>query len=190
MMLDAQQIAGSTGAPLARALAWVDPINAACQTFGIDNPERLACFLSQIGHESGSLLYTRELWGPTPAQARYEGRLDLGNTQFGDGFRFRGAGLIQITGRFNFSAVRDGLREALPDVPDFEAGASTLGAPQWAAMSAAWYFAGHGCNELADALDFETITRRINGGLTGEAQRVALWAEACAQLGAGGGAVA
>ena len=58
--------------------------------YAIDSPKRQAAFIAQIGHESGRLIYVRELWGPTPAQERYEGRADLGNTEKGDGFKFRG----------------------------------------------------------------------------------------------------
>ncbi len=69
----------------------------------INTPARAAAFLAQVGHESGQLRYLREIWGPTPAQVRYEGRADLGNAQPGDGKRFMGRGLIQITGRKNYA---------------------------------------------------------------------------------------
>lgn len=161
-----------------RAALYADPLSVACAFYGIDTPVRLAAFLAQIGHESGALRYTTELWGPTPAQARYEGRADLGNTQPGDGERFKGRGLIQTTGRFNHARVRDRLRERFPDVPDFEAEPERLAEPQWAALSATDYWDWKGLNALADAGSFELITRRINGGLNGYADRLARWKRA------------
>lgn len=150
--------------------------------FAIDSPQRIAAFLAQIAHESGRLVYVRELWGPTPAQLRYEGRADLGNTQTGDGFRYRGRGLIQTTGRANYAATRDGLVHFVPLVPDFEATPEMLEAPKWAALSAGWFWYAHGLNDLADGDQFMTITRRINGGTNGYADRVALWDGAKAVL--------
>lgn len=191
MILTIPQVAASCGCTSLRASQWINVIQTAANQFAINNPERMSCFLPQIGWESDRLEFTRELWGPSDAQKGYDGRADLGNTQPGDGYLFRGAGLIDITGRFNFVKVRDALRALkLQAVPDFEMYPSTLALPQWAAYSAAWYFSAHGCNELADAGDFETITRRINGGLNGEAGRVALWNIACAQFGAAGGITA
>ena len=69
--------------------------------FGLNKPHRLAHFLAQIMHESGSFKYDKEIWGPTAAQKRYEGRADLGNTQAGDGKRFMGRSAMQLTGRYN-----------------------------------------------------------------------------------------
>lgn len=168
------------------AARFADPLSAACAFYGITTPTRLAAFLAQIGHESSSLRYTRELWGPTPAQARYEGRADLGNTEPGDGERFKGHGLTQTTGRHNHARVRDRLRERFPhlDVPDFEADPEALSDPQWAAFSAADYWDDRGLNALADAGDFERITRKINGGLNGYADRLARWKRAREAFGA------
>lgn len=140
--------------------------------YGIDTPARQAAFLAQIGHESGRLIYTRELWGPTPTQLGYEGRADLGNTQKGDGFLYRGRGLIQVTGRGNYQKCGKALGLDLVKSPEL------LEQPTGAAMSACWFWTTHGLNELADAGDFEHITRRINGGLNGYADRCALW-ESC-----------
>lgn len=170
----------ATGCSAQAAARFAGPLSAACAFYGIDTPDRLAAFLAQIGHESASLRYTTELWGPTPAQARYEGRADLGNTQPGDGSKFRGHGLIQTTGRHNHARVRDRLRERFPhlNVPDFEAQPEALADPQWAALSATDYWDDKGLNALADAGMFELITRRINGGLNGQADRVARWERA------------
>lgn len=176
------QLAQACDCTLPRAANWVDVINQALGVFAIDTPQRVAAFLAQIGHESARLACVREMWGPLPSQLRYEFRADLGNTQPGDGFRYRGRGLIQITGRANYCRVRDGLRTYVRDVPDCEASPELLEAPRWAALSAAWYWQTHGCNELADAGDFDAITRRINGGVNGLADRVALLTRATEAL--------
>ena len=88
--------------PLARtrAVAFLDPLNAAMAEFSINTPARQASFLAQLAHESGQLVYVREL----ASGAAYEGRKDLGNVRPGDGVRFRGRGLIQVTGRSNYAA--------------------------------------------------------------------------------------
>lgn len=152
---------------------WLLPIKSACQTWGIDTLGRLAHFLAQIGHESGSLRYTSEVWGPTPAQLSYEGRKNLGNTQPGDGERYKGHGLIQVTGRFNHAQCRDGLRAAGLECPDFEQDPEALTQPIWAAHSAGWYWHSRNINELADRDDIEAVTRKINGGLNGFEDRKA-----------------
>jgi putative chitinase len=131
--------------------------------------ERQAAFLAQVGHESGRLRFTSEIWGPTPAQARYEGRADLGNNQKGDGFRYRGRGLLQTTGRANYRALSQRLGV------DFEANPELLAEYKWAALSAADFWGMKGLNTLADYGQFEKITRRINGGLNGYADRCKLW---------------
>lgn len=174
LSLEALRAAGATAA---RAAEVRDPLAAACALYDITTPVRLAAFLAQLGHESGGFRYTSEIWGPTQAQLRYEGRADLGNTQPGDGSRFRGHGFIQTTGRHNHARVRDRLRERLSiDVPDFEAEPERLAELQWACLSAADYWDMRGLNALADAGDFEAITRRINGGTNGLADRQARWA--------------
>jgi len=182
-MLTERQLRSATGCTSDRAEAWLPHITRACEIFGINTPARLAAFLAQIGHESGRLAYVREIWGPTPAQARYEGRKDLGNSQPGDGKRYMGRGLIQTTGRANYRATRDGLAAFVPNVPDFEAVPALLERPDLAALSAAWYWHSRGLNALADAGDFVAITRRINGGTNGLADRQALHGAACAALG-------
>jgi putative chitinase len=183
-MITAGLLMRATGCTAAAAERFAAPLAAACDAYQITSPKRLAAFLAQIGHESGSLRFVSELWGPTPAQQRYEGRADLGNTQPGDGSRYRGRGLIQTTGRYNYARVRDRLRARLvPNVPDFEQEAEALEQPQWAALSAADYWGDRDLNTLADVGDFETITRKVNGGLNGYADRKARWARAQAALG-------
>lgn len=176
-MADAQYT--PTSALMAKALGvseslmskWYEPLKSAMAHASLNNPLRLASFLAQIGHESGSLRYTTELWGPTKQQLTYEGRLDLGNTQKGDGFRYRGHGLIQNTGRVNHRAATKGL--ARYGCPDFEAEPEKLAEPRWAALSAAEYWASHKLNAKADLGDTVAITRVVNGGTTGLADRLA-----------------
>ena len=134
--------------------------------------KRVAAFIAQIGHESGQLKYVKEIWGPTKAQAKYEGRADLGNTVTGDGSKYRGRGLVQITGRANYKACGEALGLDLINHPEL------LEKPQHACMSAAWFWANTGLNTLADAGQFDKITLRINRGQNGAADRHALFARA------------
>ena len=147
-------------------------LNIAMNRYQIVGTQRVAAFIAQIGHESGQLKYMREIWGPTAAQARYEGRTDLGNTHPGDGSKYRGRGLIQITGRANYKACGEALGLDLIRQPEL------LEKPQYACMSAAWFWASRGLNTLADAGQFDKITQRINGGQNGAADRQALYARA------------
>jgi len=171
-----EQLAQATGATVARATEFLPIIECASADFDINTPDRLAAFLAQVGHESGGMHWLTELWGPDAAQDGYEGRADLGNTEEGDGFRYRGRGLIQITGRANYQKVSDAL------ATDFVGDPDQLAQPEYAVRSAMWFWQSHGLNELADAREFETITRRINGGLNGEADRLALYEQAKAVL--------
>jgi len=189
-MLTVAQLASGTGCSLVRAAKWHQPVSAAVALFGINTTGRLAAFLAQVGHESGRLVYVREVWGPTAAQRGYEGRVDLGNVHPGDGIRYKGRGLIQMTGRANYKATREGLRAMaqpsgdMTHVPDFELSPELLELPEWAALSAAWYWQNRGLNELADAGEFQRITRKINGGLNGYDDRLKLYQEGLRALGA------
>lgn len=172
--MNAQQLAQCVECGPTRATVWLPFFLEAFNLAQIDSFDRKVAFLAQVGHESGGLAFTSELWGPTPAQRGYEGRADLGNTQSGDGVRFKGHGIIQVTGRANHAAARDNLRKLCPDlaVPDFEARPEDLCQPRWACLSAAEFWIRKRCNDLADARDFYGLTRRINGGLNGMPDRV------------------
>lgn len=148
--------------PLARAQKWADPLTAAMAGGQINTRRRIAAFLAQIGHESGSLVYVKELGGPTYF-AKYDGRKDLGNTQPGDGARFAGRGLIQVTGRANYLKASQALfgNNRLLSTPEL------LEQPEWAAKSAVWYWSTRNLNDLADADRFTDLTRAINGGTNG-----------------------
>lgn len=149
-----------------RADAFIDPLNDAMHEFEIDaTPLREAAFLAQIAHESGSLQFTREL----ASGAAYEGRKDLGNTEPGDGIRYKGRGLIQITGRSNYLDCGTALGLDLIGEPEL------LESPENASRSAGWFWETHGLNELADKGDFLLITKRINGGTNGYQERVAYY---------------
>lgn len=170
--------------PNARTQAgvFISALNAAMERFRINTPKRIAAFLAQVGHESGQLQYVREL-GNNQYLSKYDTgtlALRLGNTPEadGDGQKYRGRGLIQITGRSNYRQCSLGLfgDERLLSLPEL------LEQPQWAAESAAWFWEQNGLNELADRDQFNTITRRINGGLNGLQDRLEIWARARAVL--------
>lgn len=167
-----QDLVAATGARIDRARTFLPFIEAAMEEFEVKTPTRKAAFLAQVGHESGGLHWMIEIWGPTDAQRRYEGRKDLGNVQPGDGFKYRGRGLIQLTGRANYEKASLALNVDLINHPEL------LGEPELACRSAGWFWKKNGCNELADAGDFEKLTRRINGGVNGLKDRQHLWAAA------------
>ncbi|MBJ2242081.1 MULTISPECIES: glycoside hydrolase family 19 protein [Pseudomonas] len=170
--------------PNARAQAgvFILALNAAMLHRHITGPKRMAAFIAQVGHESGELRYVRELGGEHYLSKYDTGALAarLGNTPDadGDGQKYRGRGLIQITGRRNYLACSRALfgDERLLHFPEL------LEQPQWAAESAAWFWHSNGLNELADQDQFTTITRRINGGLNGLEHRQQLWEKARAVL--------
>ncbi|WP_434572039.1 glycoside hydrolase family 19 protein [Pseudomonas sp. Z3-6] len=169
------QILPSAGA---NASVFAPVLNAAMDRYRIISVKRMAAFLAQVGHESGQLRYVREL-----GSEQYLGKYDtgtlavrLGNSPQadGDGQKYRGRGLIQITGHDNYLRCSLGLfgDERLLALPEL------LERPQWAAESAAWFWEQNGLNELADRDQFNSIIRRINGGLNGLEDRLQLWARA------------
>lgn len=170
---------------------WTVALNQAFERFGINNAPRQAMFLAQCLHESGgfrhlveSLNYSADALVATwphrftryeaiemardevrIGERAYGGRMGNGPEGTGDGYRFRGRGIIQITGRENYGKCGAALKLNLLEHPEL------LEQPAAACSSAGWYWSTHGCNELADAGDFEGVTRRINGGLNGLADR-------------------
>ena len=167
--LQLQQILPNAGES---AGVFVPVLNTAMVHYQIVGTKRMAAFIAQIGHESGQLRYVKEIWGPTKVQVRYEGRADLDNNQTGDGSKYRGRGLIQITGRVNYMACGEALGLDLLKQPEL------LEKPHHACMSAAWFWATRSLNTLADVGKFDKITQRINGGQNGAADRQALYAKA------------
>ncbi len=151
-----------------RISTFVQPLNDAMDEFAIATDERSAAFIAQVAHESGELRYTRELADGTA----YEGRSDLGNTESGDGPRYRGRGLLQITGRANYGRCASALGLDLLVHPEL------LEAPGAACRSAGWFWRTHGLNELADGDRFGAITKAINGGFNHLDERLAYWLRA------------
>lgn len=145
-----------------------------CQ-YEVTNPKRIAGFLSETIHESASFTKTRE----GASGSSYEGRKDLGNIFKGDGVKFKGRGYIQITGRTNYAAVSKHIfgDDTLLKNPDL------LAIPQYAMRSALWFWKNNGLNALADIQYFETITKKINGGLNGFENRVMFYNRLCEEFG-------
>ena len=159
-------IAICTGARIDRATEFQPYIVKAMDLYEINTPLRQAMFLANVGHESGGLHWLTELWGPTPTQSRYEGRKDLGNVQAGDGYKFKGHGPIQTTGRSNHARVRDRLRKRFPEmlVPDFEVKPELLAEPEWGCLAAADFWDDNNINQFADINDFDGACDAVNRG--------------------------
>ena len=158
----------------ARLSEYLSPLNDVMQTFAIDNVRRASAFIAQLAHESGEFQFMEEIWGPTAAQQRYEPPSDLarklGNTEPGDGKRFKGRGPIQITGRDNYKRYGSLMNKDLISEPQLAA------TPGVGFTTAALFWQKNGLNELADADNFRAITQRINGGQTGAADRERFYA--------------
>jgi putative chitinase len=194
------------GADETRCAEFLPALQRALDAWEIDTPERVAAFLAQAAHESDdltrleeSLNYNAErlcaIWPrrfPSLDEAMpyhrnperianrvYGGRLGNGDEASGDGWRYRGRGIFQLTGAANYgeaSLAIAGSREVLLGAPELVA------RPQYACATAAWFWDTHACNELADAGDFAAITKKINGGMIGLDQRVACWKRAIGAL--------
>lgn len=168
---------------LPKCQALLPHLNQAMREYEIGSMLRAAAFVAQLAHESGEFRYMEELWGPTAAQRRYEPACDLatrlGNRDPGDGRRFKGRGPIQITGRYNYAKYGGLLGVDLLAQPELAA------TPVIAFATAGLFWQSNGLNALADAQRFETITRRINGGVNGLADRQRYYAKALEVLGEG-----
>lgn len=150
-------------------------LNVAMADAGVTTPIRQAMFLAQTGHESGSFRYLEE----RDDGSAYEGRKDLGNTQPGDGPRYKGRGIIQLTGRLNYGAFGRDVGQDLIAHPDLVA------QPRWAFEAASWFWRKHYLNHYADMHDIVSVTRIINGGVNGIAERREIYARALLVLDAG-----
>lgn len=158
------KIAGTYGSDV-NIQALTPGVNDTLVRFNISTPLRIAHFLAQIMHESGGFHYLREIWGPTEDQLGYEGRRDLGNTEPGDGFRFLGRGLIQLTGRDNYQRFSDAIGV------DFIAQPERVEQAPYAVLAAGWFWDREGLNNFADRDDLLEVTYRINGGFYGLSER-------------------
>jgi putative chitinase len=190
--MNVDQLAQALHITKEKAEGWVDAVNSTFETFGIDTPEQQASFLGQCAHESNgftalseNLNYKAEslckVWPkrfPTLESAQpynrnpqaianrvYANRMGNGSEDSGDGFAFRGRGLIQLTGRDNYRACGEALGVDLESNPDL------VSTPQYAALSAGWFWSTHNLNDIA--LDAVALTKKINGGTLGLDDRIA-----------------
>ncbi len=161
-----------------RADIFLPYLNKYMLKYGICTRLRVCHFLAQIAHESGELRYTKEI----ASGKEYEGRKDLGNVKPGDGVRYKGRGLIQITGRANYKQISDATGIDFIGHPDW------MELPQWAVMSACWWWDNRGLNRLADKDALTLITQRINGGTNGLQDRLKYLARAKKAIKQEGGA--
>jgi predicted chitinase len=157
----------------AKAKLFLGPLNRAMKHAEINTPLRQAMFLAQLAHESGELRYMEEI----ASGEAYEGRKDLGNTEKGDGKRYKGRGPIQLTGRFNYRKAGEALGL------DLETNPEQATDPEVGCQIAAWFWKTRDLNKLADANDYQAVTKKINGGYHGMAQREKYFAAAKKVLG-------
>jgi putative chitinase len=181
---------------------WLDPLNEVFAKYDINTPKRQAAFIGQCAHESANFTRLEENLNYSPerlmkvwpsrfpdmttamkyahqpqllANKVYAGR--LGNNQENDGWNFHGRGLIQLTGRENYERCGKAIGVDLINQPNL------LVDPHYAAVSAGWFWSKKGLNDLADIEDYDTMTKRINGGLVGLDDRKAKIAKAISVLG-------
>lgn len=182
--MDAQTLSEAMGGslPLSRYRALAPAFNAAMTAAGITTARRAAHWCAQLGHESGGLRWMEEL----ASGSAYEGRADLGNTRPGDGVRFKGRGPIQVTGRYNYAAVSKWAhgKGYVPTATYFVDRPDELAGDEHGFLGPVWYWtvARPQLNRFADADDLEGVTRAINGGTNGIADRRARLAR-CKALG-------
>jgi putative chitinase len=177
---------------------YVEPLNNALQHFQINTPDRIAMFMAQVGHESGGLTHIEEnlnyraerlpvvfpryfrdvnpsAYARNPekiANRVYANRMGNGPESSGDGYRYRGRGLIQLTGHDNYARFANDMGMSVEEAVEY------LSTPEGAAMSAAWFWSKNGLNEIADRGDVVAATKKINGGTIGLADRQAHYSEA------------
>lgn len=157
-----------------RVKLYYEPLVAGMTRYKISTDLRMAHFIAQLAHESASFRHTEEL----ASGDAYEGRADLGNTQRGDGRRFKGRGLIQLTGRANYTEYSRAVGV------DHVARPQLLSTDPYAAVDVAcWFWHTRRLNALADADDVKAVTRRINGGYNGLDDRIEYLTRAKAVLG-------
>jgi len=192
--MNTEQLAKILKMKPAKAGEWIDAINETFEKFDISTPERQACFLGQCAHESGGFTALSEnlnysaaslcrVWPkrfPTITDGQicernpekianrvYASRMGNGDEESGEGYAYRGRGLIQLTGKSNYEACGKALDVDLIENPDLVA------TPQYAALSAGWFWNKNKLNAYADKGDMEGLTKKINGGTHGIEDRVA-----------------
>lgn len=154
--------------PSPRIDVFLPLLNETLEKYQIDSAQRIRMFLAQVGHESAQLRYTEEI----ASGVAYEGRKDLGNVSPGDGVKYKGRGLIQLTGKSNY--VLCGLALDLPLIEQPQ----LLAQYKEACLSAGWFWENKNLNSLCDLGLFEQLTKRINGGLNGYPNRYKLYQRA------------
>ena len=184
---------------------WCEALNKILPEYDINTPQRVAAFIAQAAHESGNftalhenlnyraetLLKVFPKYFPTDALAQqyahhpemianrvYANRMGNGDEASGDGFRYCGRGLIQLTGKSNYQAFADSLQIAVEDVPAY------LQTFEGAVQSACWFWESNNLNQYADSGDILAMTKRINGGTIGLADRQAHYNQALQVFGA------
>jgi len=145
---------------------FVEDLNTCFAKYEINTVNRQAMFLAQCLHESGGFRFTKEIWGPTIWQVKYENHKGLGNAQPGDGKKFMGRGLIQVTGRHNYTKFSTWIGDAtILEQPE-------LLETKYAIYSAIWFWTTNKLNKFADADDIQGCTRAVNGkAMLGLAER-------------------
>jgi putative chitinase len=178
---------------------WCNALNAILPDYGIDTPQRVAAFVAQCAHESGNFRFLTEnlnyravtlrklfsKYFPTDELAQqyekkpekianriYGGRMGNGPEETGDGFRYCGRGLIQLTGRNNYEAFADSIESTAEEVSEY------LGTFEGAVQSACWFWETNNLNQYADTDDIKMMTKRINGGFIGLEDREKHYAHA------------
>lgn len=174
-MIDASVLAAiAPRAPKAKAkrqaaiiAAFGEMLPALLIQFAVTEPLRINHLLAQVAHESDGFCTTEEY----ASGSAYEGRADLGNTKAGDGKRFKGRGPIQLTGRANYNRFTFWLRKIIPNCPDFEVQPELVALFPWAAWAVFFFWSTKALNALADRDDLVAVTKRVNGGRNGLADR-------------------
>jgi len=171
-VLTAEQLYDVFGKNKQLCNTYADALNSAMLSYKITNSKRICAFLATIGVESGRLRYTEEL-GNIGYFAKYEFNTPLGkrlgNKVIGDGVKFKGRGLIQITGRYNYEQVSKALGV------DFTIEPHRLANLPYSVTSAAWWWQKHGLNSIADTENLKAIRKKVNGGLNGYSEFVAIY---------------
>lgn len=187
---------------------WHHALEQLFPDYDINTPKRMAAFIAQCAHESGGFMVLKENLNYKPASLRklfpkyfpndqiaqqycskpnkqeaianriYADRMGNGSESSGDGYRFCGRGLIQLTGRSNYQSFADSLEMKIEDVPEY------LATFEGAAQSACWFWETNNLNKFADASDILGLTKRINGGTIGLEDRKKHYEHALHVLGA------
>jgi putative chitinase len=144
-----------------------DALNQTFERYAINTSLRMSHFLAQVLHESSAFRFSVEIWGNTEAQKKYDTRVDLGNTPEldGDGFKYRGRGWIQLTGKTNYRLASAEFTQDFLNNPEL------VGKEPWDSLVAGWYWNKRKLNGFADADDIITVTKKVNGGFNGLSDR-------------------